>query len=388
LNKENEENGSRASADNLDLLGDLATDRSESPVDRILQIAREMLGMDVSFISEFRGDWLAFRNSAGDMDSFTEVGKAGGIPLEDSYCKHVGYEQAPYVITDAKADERTRDRKVTTEADIGSYVGVPVVFSDGEVHGAFCTMSHSPTSSIRGRDIDFMKVLARLVAEQLEREEVEAERQRLAAESSGLQALVASLSARDGYTGEHSKTVVELASEVAERMGLSQSGIYEVRQAALLHDIGKIAVPDEILRKPGKLDEAEWEVMRKHPETTENIVFSIPSLAHLAPVVVADHERWDGTGYPRGLSGEEIPLASRIVFACDTWDAMSTVRPYRKALRVEERFEELEKASGGQLDPGVVQTLKKVLRARGFLSTHDSHDSSLTLTPEADKANS
>jgi polar amino acid transport system substrate-binding protein len=106
------------------------------------------------------------------------------------------------------------------------------------------------------------------------------------------------------------------------------------------------------------------------------MVSSIPGLSHLAPVVRADHERWDGTGYPRGLSGEEIPLASRIVFACDTWDAMSADRPYRKALSVEERFEELEKTSGGQLDPGVVQTLKKVLRERHYLLPHDSEGES------------
>lgn len=271
-------------------------------------------------------------------------------------------EQEPLVITDAKTDGRTSDKKITTEADIGSYVGVPLVFSDGEVRGAFCTMSHSSNSSIGNRDIEFMKILARIVAEQMEREEIEAERKRLAVESSGLQALVASLSARDGYTGEHSETVVELASQVAKQMGLSQAGVDEVRQAALLHDIGKIAVPDEILRKPGNLDEDEWAVMRQHPQNAEKIVSSITGLSHLAPVVSADHERWDGTGYPRGLAGEEIPLAARIVFACDTWDAMSTDRPYRKALGVEERFKELERASGTQLDPNVVEALKAALK--------------------------
>jgi HD-GYP domain-containing protein (c-di-GMP phosphodiesterase class II) len=356
----------RTSADNLDRLGDLAADRSVSTVESTLQIAREQLGMDVSFVSEFDGDWLAFRDSTGDMDSFAGAGTAGGMPLEAAYCKRTAREESPYLIADAKTDEVAREMPVTWEADVGSYLGVPLVFSDGEVHGTFCTMSHSPDSSLGDRDIEFMKVLARIVAEQLEREEIEAERKRLAAESSGLQALVAALNARDGYTGEHSETVVELASQVAEQMGLSQTGIDEVRQAALLHDVGKIAVPDEILRKPGKLDENEWAVMREHPQTAENIVSSIPGLSHLAPVVRADHERWDGDGYPIGLAGEEIPLASRIVFACDTWDAMSTDRPYRKALDLEERFEELDEASGGQLDPGVVEALKTVLEERGF----------------------
>ncbi|WP_160309672.1 HD domain-containing phosphohydrolase [Rubrobacter aplysinae] len=345
----------------------MASNRSASPVESTLQIAREQLGMDVSFVSEFDGDWLAFRDSKGDMDSFAGAGTAGGMPLEAAYCKRTARSESPYLITNAKTDEVAREMPVTWEADVGSYVGVPIVFSDGEVHGTFCTMSHSPAPSIRDRDIEFMKVLARIAAEQLEREAIQAERKRLAAESSGLRALVAALNARDGYTAEHSETVVELASQVAEQMGLSQAETSEVRQAALLHDVGKIAVPDEILRKPGKLDEHEWAIMRQHPDTAEKIVSSIPELSHLAPVVRADHERWDGTGYPRGLRGEEIPLASRIVFACDTWDAMSTNRPYRKALGIRERFEELENASGGQLDPDVVTALKPVLAEYGFL---------------------
>ncbi len=126
-----------------------------------------------------------------------------------------------------------------------------------------------------------------------------------------------------------------------------------IRQAALLHDIGKIGVLDSILNKSGSLEE-EWEIMREHPKIGERIVSSLESLAHLAPIIRSEHERWDGKGYPDGLSGEEIPLASRIIFACDSFHAMISDRPYREALGVREALEELGRNSGTQFDPAAV----------------------------------
>ena len=165
---------------------------------------------------------------------------------------------------------------------------------------------------------------------------------------------------------------MDLACEVAKRMGLQEGEVRVVQQAALLHDVGKVAIPDEILRKPGPLDEGEREVMRRHPELGERVVSSVPGLAHLAPVVRADHERWDGKGYPDGLSGEEIPLASRIVFACDAWDAMNSDRPYRRAMDTEGKIEELKRGAGTQFDPYVVSVLVEALKDRCLLPPEES----------------
>ncbi len=169
-----------------------------------------------------------------------------------------------------------------------------------------------------------------MVAEQLERGE---RNRRLAIQAVGLQALLAAIEARDSYMGDHSRSVAALATQVARGMGLPEEEVAIAQQAAFLHDVGKVAIPDSILKKRGPLDDAEFETMREHAAVGARMVGSIPSLAHLAPVIRATHERWDGEGYPDGLSGEEIPLASRIVHACDAWHAMTYDRPSRPSAR-------------------------------------------------------
>jgi hypothetical protein len=136
--------------------------------------------------------------------------------------------------------------------------------------------------------------------------------------------------------------------KVARKLGLSEEETEDIEQAALLHDVGKMGISDAVLGKPGPLDAGEWEEIKEHPKVGERIVASIESLAHLAPIVRAEHEWWNGQGYPDGLSGEEIPLASRIVLACDAFHAMTSDRPYRKAMRPEEAVEELEEGAGEQ----------------------------------------
>jgi HD-GYP domain-containing protein (c-di-GMP phosphodiesterase class II) len=130
-----------------------------------------------------------------------------------------------------------------------------------------------------------------------------------------------------------------------------------------MHDIGKLGVSDAILRKPGTLTEAEWVEMRRHAEIGEHIIASTPELAHLAPTIRADHERWDGAGYPDGLAGEQIPLASRIVFVSDAYHAMTSERPYRAPLTPTEARGELERNAGSQFCPTVVAAALEVLEA-------------------------
>lgn len=297
----------------------------------------------------------------GDAGSFG-FHEGTGIDLEGSFCRRLVTGTLSNVVSDAKNDERVAELDVTRESDIGSYVGVPLEFSNGRIYGTMCCLSHSADPSLRERDVEFMKVLARLVAEQLEREELRSKNLRLRLKATGVNALLAALEARDGYTGEHSEAVVGLSKAVARGLGISGDEAADVEPSALLHDIGKIGVLDSILNKPGPLDDAEWALMREHPAIGERIVASIESLAHLAPVIRAEHERWDGGGYPDGLSGEDIPLASRIVFACGAFHAMVSDRPYRRTMGVEEALEELEKNAGAQFDPGVVRALVEVVR--------------------------
>src|SRR5580704_3743622 len=176
-----------------------------------------------------------------------------------------------------------------------------------------------------------------------------------------LAALTSTVEAKDDYTACHGEDVADLAERVALRIGLARAHARDVRYAAMLHDIGKIAVPSEILLKPGPLTDEEWVVMRSHAAVGGELVGRIEAFAHLAPAVRASHERWDGGGYPDGLAGEKIPLAARIIAACDTYDAIVTDRPYRPARTSAQAREELRQVAGSQLDPAVVAAVQDEL---------------------------
>ena len=175
--------------------------------------------------------------------------------------------------------------------------------------------------------------------------------------------LLRALSERSPDLVDHVADVAELAEEVALLLGLPVHEVEQVRQAAELHDVGKVAVPDEILQKRGPLDDEEWEFIRQHTLIGERIISAAPALAHVAKLVRSSHERWDGAGYPDGLAGEAIPWGSRIVSVCDALAAMVSERPYRSAVDLPEALAELDRCAGTQFDPAVVAALPAVLPA-------------------------
>ena len=193
--------------------------------------------------------------------------------------------------------------------------------------------------------------------------EIEAMSNRLQETYAGtLEALVSALDARDQETHGHSSRVAQFTAMLAAHMGVPRGSPewYDIERGALLHDVGKIGVPDAILRKPGKLTDEEWVAMRRHPDIGWEMLKDIPFLAGAAEIVGSHHERWDGKGYPQGLKGEEIPLGSRIFAVADTFDAMTTDRPYRRARPYPECLAEITRCSGTQFDPAVVAALHAI----------------------------
>ena len=172
---------------------------------------------------------------------------------------------------------------------------------------------------------------------------------------STIYALAATIEARDPYTYGHSRKVSYYAVTIAEALGLPSEQVAIVSTAALLHDIGKIGIADEVLNKAGELDEQEWGLVKSHPRLSATIIGHVPSLTPCLPAILHHQERWDGTGYPSGLKGAAIPLEARILAVADAFDAMTSPRPYRGPLSYKEALEELKRCSGSQFDPKLVE---------------------------------
>ena len=169
-----------------------------------------------------------------------------------------------------------------------------------------------------------------------------------------VEALANALEAKDEYTSSHARSITDMVLRVGAELGIEGKDLKRLELGALFHDIGKIGIPSDILRKPGPLDDEEWKVIKTHPELGEKILAPIDRLADVRPIVRHCHEHFDGSGYPDAKVGKEIPIESRIILTCDAYDAMTTDRPYRKKLPVEEACRRLKESSGRQFDPRVV----------------------------------
>jgi HD-GYP domain-containing protein (c-di-GMP phosphodiesterase class II) len=182
---------------------------------------------------------------------------------------------------------------------------------------------------------------------------------------STISSLLVALQERDGYTADHSEETVDLALAVGDHLRITDEQRTVLADVALLHDIGKIGIPNEILNKREGLEDHEWEFMKRHPEIGERIVSPVPGFGAVAKAIRHEHERWDGAGYPDGLVGDEIPLPSRIVLVCDAFHAMITDRPYRKSIGLLEARNEMVRHAGTQFDPDVVEALLAIIDEQG-----------------------
>lgn len=185
-------------------------------------------------------------------------------------------------------------------------------------------------------------------------------------------ALAKALEARDDNTSSHSLNVTRYSMLLGEHLGLDGEELRALSQGALLHDLGKIGIPDNILKKPGDLSDAEFEIIKKHPMMTTEILDSIETSNHFAAIARSHHERWDGNGYPDGLYGEGIPLLARIVAIADAWDAMTSNRVYRDAMSENIALDIFEREkNSGQWDPNLVEKFIKLMRRQNGSNRYD-----------------
>ena len=281
-------------------------------------------------------------------------------------------------VTDSVAALAVTDESVTVVNDIGrrpelleksrgdyetsSFVVVRVPLrARGQSLGILTATDRRDSPEFTARDRKLLEGLSSIGASALLncRLHDEVNRQML----STIQALATAVDAKDHYTHDHSGRVARLCLATARRLGVKDAAACrEVELAGLLHDIGKIGVPDAILSKTGRLTPDEFEIVKSHAQIGSDIVANVPGLESVARAVLHHHERYDGLGYPTGLSGEEIPFPSRLISTCDVFDCLTSDRPYRKGTDVDSAIRELERCKGTQLDPKVVKAFVQIIR--------------------------
>ena len=242
-----------------------------------------------------------------------------------------------------------------------TFVLVPLIAHDKPV-GLIDIITDSPEGEITNRDLSLLTILAKQAA--LAIENVKLYESIKKDQISIIRALASTVDAKDHYTLGHSQKVSEFSVLISEELGLSEREIEIVKYAGLLHDIGKIAMPDDIIKKPSRFNEQDFEIAKKHPVIGAKIIKEIESLAPMVPIVLYHHERFDGKGYPDGLRGEDIPLGARIVHVADAYDTMVSARAYRDMLPPELAISELRKNAGTQFDPKIVDAFITSLRKK------------------------
>jgi putative nucleotidyltransferase with HDIG domain len=246
------------------------------------------------------------------------------------------------------------------ETDPRSELAVPIRV-DGRVWGVL-NLEEVQTGAFDESDATLMRTVANQLGAALHRIRIYSELEQALVTT--LTVLGAAMEVRDAYTALHEEAVADLAAQIAAELGLDPSEQRAIRYAALTHDLGKLAVPNEILHKPGPLDDAEWAIMKRHTIVGAEMLARIPFFDDVHRLVRGHHERWDGRGYPDGLRAEEIPIGARILCVCDSYNAMITNRPYRAAKSDAAALQELRRCAGTQFDPQVVAALERALARR------------------------
>ncbi len=279
------------------------------------------------------------------------------IETNNGFLSAIIDNRKPLIISHISHDEDEEFLKRIKNEGFISYLGSPIIMKGGVPIGILTLYNKKPRKYSK-RDIGLINAITSQIGIALDRAQLIERIQEMNFES--VRALVEAIEIRDPYTRGHSIQVADLAVKLSHRLGFSEREVNLVEFAGLLHDVGKIAIPEAILQKRSALTAGEWKVIRKHTLLSAKMIEPIRNLRSIQSWVLYHHERWDGKGYPDGKEGKNIPLQSRILAVCDTYSAMTGDRPYRKALTCEDTRCEIKRVAGTQLDPHVVDIFLKL----------------------------
>jgi GAF domain-containing protein len=322
-------------------------------LNRLCDFSRVLLGLERS--------WLLLRDPHHADDDVVVAAARGSDPEQIGWRLPAGSGVIGQMLRASRpavvplGGGSTEDPGTSMARGVRMMATAPVSW-EGTVRGALAVGTRDPARELGVGDLELLGEVAWLSGAALAAHERRAEQAGTA--TSQVDALARALSVWDGETRQHSDTVVEVARQTGARMGLEAVELLELELAALLHDVGKLRVPREILRKAGPLSESEERLMRNHPAWGAELVSGVPGLQAIALIVRHHHERVDGTGYPSRLSGVRIPVASRIMAVCDAYGAMTEARPYRARREPPDALAELRDQAGNQFDPAVVGALE------------------------------
>ncbi|RCK80604.1 MAG: HD-GYP domain [Candidatus Ozemobacter sibiricus] len=306
------------------------------------------------------GQFLEVRAARGLSKSFLN---ATPIKVGEGILGTVISKKLPISVVDARKDPRTKYLSVVKRERLAGLLSVPIM-QRGTPIGVITLYTSKPRDFTQN-EIDLLTTFASQASIAIENAQLYAKMKDQYL--SMVMALAAAIEAKDSYTHGHSQKVMEYAVKIARRMNLPEDEVETIRYAGLLHDIGKIGIKDVILGKPGKLTAEELTEMRKHPRYGATIMEQVDLLREIAPLTLYHHECFDGSGYPMGLKGKDIPLGARILAVADMYDSMVADRPYRKAFPIEQVVQEMRKVAGTQLDPEIVHIFLEILREEGVL---------------------
>ncbi len=324
--------------------------------EKVLETSTDTINAEagsIMMVDEEKGD-LYFTAATGTK---AEKLKDIRVPIGEGIAGWVAREAKPLLIEDAQNDSRFfKKADQTTEFKTKSIIAVPLKTRD-KLIGVVEVLNKKNNEPFNHEDVIMLEALSNQAAIAIENGKLYSNLKDLFINT--VRSLAATIETKDMYTRGHSERVTMFSEMIADELGFSAEEIEKLNLAGLLHDIGKIGIDESILRKPSKLTDEEFNEIRKHPEYAANILDSIPQLKHIIPAVKHHHERYDGNGYPDKLKGDDIPYFARILAIADTFDAMNSSRPYRKALEFDVCLNEVIRCAGTQFDPAIVAAAVK-----------------------------